>query len=74
MQQHSLHVQATQRAWSIYLSSNGTVDPCDGRRCTLERFLHQRWLGGETDLEELTCLGLSYLSRLPVLEILPDQW
>jgi hypothetical protein len=74
MQQHSLHVHATQRAWSIYLASNCTVDPRDRRRCTLERFLHQRWLSGETDLDELTCSGLSYLSRLPVLEIMPDQW
>jgi hypothetical protein len=38
MQQHSLHVRATQRAWPIYLASNCTVDPCDGRRCTLDRF------------------------------------
>jgi hypothetical protein len=69
-----LHVRAAERAWSIYLASNRTVDPYDGRRCTLERFLHQRSRNGETDLEELTCSGLSYLSRVAVLEIMPDQW
>jgi hypothetical protein len=72
--QQRLHVRAARRAWSIYLASNRTIDPRDGGRCTLERFLHQRLRNGETDVEELTCSGLSYLSRVSALEIMPDQW
>ena len=35
--------------------------------CTLERFVRERWQAGETDLDELTCSGLSFLSRLQVV-------
>ena len=61
-----LYVHATQQAWSIYLARNNAVAPEDELRCTLERFVHERWRAGETDLDELTCLGLSFLSRLHV--------
>jgi hypothetical protein len=53
------------RAWSLYLAIHTNVDPADVHRCTLERYLQQRWDFGEKDLEELTCCGLAYLSRLP---------
>jgi hypothetical protein len=33
----------------------------------LERFVRGRWHAGERDLDELTCSGLSFLSRLDVL-------
>jgi hypothetical protein len=72
MEQPSVPVRAAQRAWSIYLASNRTVNPHDGRRCTLERYLHQRWRSGDSDLEELTCSGLLYLSRVSALETMPD--
>jgi hypothetical protein len=60
---------AVNRAWTIYLSSHADVDPADHRRCALERYLHSKWQAGESDPEELTCSGLSYLSR-----IRPDSW
>jgi hypothetical protein len=56
---------AVDRAWSLYLAIHTDVDPADARRCTLDRHLQQRWDFGEKDLEELTCCGLAYLSRLP---------
>ena len=67
----SPYVRATQQAWSIYLARHNTVVPEDERRCTLERFLRERWQAGETDLDELTCSGLSFLSRLRVLQ---EDW
>ena len=60
---------AADRAWTIYLAAHADVDAADHRRCTLERYLHGRWQAGESDPEELTCSGLSYLSRLG-----PDSW
>ena len=65
--ERALYIRATQQAWSIYLARNDTVAPEDALRCTLERFVHERWQAGETDLDELTCLGLSFLSRLHIL-------
>ena len=59
-----LYLRATQQAWSIYLAQNDAVSPEDGRRCSLERFVRERWKAGETSLDELTCSGLSFLSRL----------
>ena len=60
---------ALDRAWTIYLAAHADVDPADHRRCTLERYLFDRWHAGESDPEELTCLGLSYLGRF-----VPDSW
>ena len=48
-------------------SAEQYLAPDDERRCTLERFVRERWQAGETDLDELTCSGLSFLSRLQVL-------
>jgi hypothetical protein len=55
---------AVDRAWTIYLAAHANVDAADHRRCTLERYLRDRWNAGENDPEELTCLGLSFLWRL----------
>ncbi|WOH67650.1 hypothetical protein [Bradyrhizobium sp. BWA-3-5] len=63
----SLCARATEQAWTIYLARNNKVAPADERRCTLERFIRGRWQAGEADLNELTCAGLSFLSRLDVL-------
>jgi hypothetical protein len=63
-----LYIRATQQAWSIYLARNDMVATGDGRRCSLERFVRERWQAGQTDLDELTCSGLSFLSRLPRTE------
>lgn len=60
---------AVNRAWSLYLRMHNDVDPADARRCMLERYVERRWQAGERDPEELTCSGLSYLSRVP-----PDEW
>ena len=60
---------AVERAWTIYLAAHADVDAADHRRCTLERHLRDRWQAGESDPEELTCSGLSYLCRLR-----PDSW
>jgi hypothetical protein len=40
------------RAWSLYLAIHTDVNPADVRRCTLERYLQQRWDFGEKDLED----------------------
>ena len=55
---------AVDRAWTIYLAAHADVDAADHRRCTLERYLRDRWHAGESDPEELTCSGLSFLWRL----------
>ena len=60
---------AVDRAWAIFLATRSDVDAADQRRCTLERHLKKKWLAGETDPEELTCCGLSYLARLS-----PEYW
>ena len=60
---------AVDRAWTVYLATHSDVDAADERRCTLERYLHGRWAAGESDPDELTCTGLSYLSRLG-----SDRW
>lgn len=65
----SLPRAAGDRAWTIYLAAHADVDPADHRRCALQRYLHSKWQAGESDPEELTCSGLSYLSR-----IRPDSW
>jgi hypothetical protein len=54
---------AVNRAWTIYLATRSDVDEADQRRCTLERYLNEKWRSGENDPEELTCCGLSYLAR-----------
>ena len=63
-----LYLRASQQAWTLYLAQNGGVSPADGRRCSLERFLKGRWALGQTNLDELTCSGLSFLSWLPETE------
>ena len=55
---------AVQRAWNLHLATHDDVDAADQRRCSLERYLSGKWQAGESDLEELTCCGLSYLARL----------
>jgi len=40
------------------------MSTADQRRCSLERYLSGKWQAGESDPEELTCCGLSYLARL----------
>jgi hypothetical protein len=62
--EHCLYLRATQQAWPIYLAQNDAISPEDGRRCSLERFVRERSKAGATSLGELTCLGLSFLSRL----------
>lgn len=62
--EHCQYLRATQQAWAIYLAQNDSVSPEDGRRCSLERFVRERWKAGETGLDELTCSGLSFLTRL----------
>jgi hypothetical protein len=62
--EHCLYLRATEQAWSIYLARNNDISPEDGRRCSLERFVRERWTAGEASLDELTCSGLAFLSRL----------
>ena len=54
---------AVDRTWSIYLTASD-LDAADQRRCSMERYLKARWQAGESDPEELTCHGLSYLARV----------
>lgn len=65
MDDEMLPTVAANRAWTLYLAVHDDVDPLDARRCTLERYLRQRWQAGECNPEELTCLGLAHLSRVP---------
>jgi hypothetical protein len=55
---------AVERAWNLHLATHADVDAADQRRCSLERHLSGKWRAGESDPEELTCCGLSYLARL----------
>ena len=57
--------RAVAAAWSVYRATHRDVDAADGRRCLLERHLHWKWEARESDAEELTCLGIAYLERLP---------
>jgi hypothetical protein len=60
---------AVGRAWTVHLAVHKDVDAADERRCSLERYLSQKWRAGECDAEQLTCHGLSYLARLA-----PERW
>jgi hypothetical protein len=55
---------AVDQAWTVHLATHKDIDATDPRRCSLERHLSERWEAGESDTEELTCYGLSYLARL----------
>lgn len=57
--------QAVDNAWSVYLATHRTVEDTDSRRCVLERHLSMNWETRESDSDELTCVGLAYLERLP---------
>jgi hypothetical protein len=57
------------RAWTVHLATHHDVDAADSRRCSLERYLSEKRHAGESDPEELTCCGLSYLDRLA-----PESW
>lgn len=55
---------AVDQAWTVHLATHDGVEAADHRRCSLERYLSGKWQAGESDLEQLTCHGLSYLARL----------
>lgn len=55
---------AVDRAWTVHLATHKDVDAGDERRCSLERYLSGKLQAGESDPDELTCHGLSYLARL----------
>ena len=55
---------AVDRAWIVHLATHSDVEAAESRRCSLERYLSGKWQAGESDPEELTCHGLSYLARL----------
>lgn len=55
---------AVDRAWTVHLTTHADVHAADPRRCSPERYHSGRWEAGESDPEELTCYGLSYLARL----------
>jgi hypothetical protein len=55
---------AIYQAWTVHMATHNEIDAADPCRCSLERHLSERWKAGESDPEELTCRGLSYLARL----------
>ena len=55
---------AFERAWSVYLLINSSIDPKDERRTTLERYICNRCEAGEQDPDMLTVEGLAFLKRL----------
>jgi hypothetical protein len=56
---------ATETAWTVYRAQHPDVDAHDSRRCLLERHLGGPSEPRESDTEELACLGIAYLQRLP---------
>jgi hypothetical protein len=54
-------------AWNTYLLGHHEVDARDGRRCTMERFIHRLFERGERDPEELLTAALVYLRKLDYL-------
>jgi hypothetical protein len=40
------------RAWTVHLATHNEVDAADQLRCSLERYLGQKWQAGENDLDE----------------------
>ncbi|MEH2529986.1 hypothetical protein V1277_003639 [Bradyrhizobium sp. AZCC 1588] len=55
---------AFARAWSVYLLIHSGIDENDARRASLQRFIRQRCMAGETDTELLAVEGLKYLKSL----------
>jgi hypothetical protein len=47
----------------VHIATHDDIDAADYRRCSLERYLTDKWRAGEIDAAELTCYGLSYLAR-----------
>ncbi len=56
--------RAFERAWSVYLLINSSIDPNDARQSTLERYIYKRSEAGEQDLDMLTVEGLAFLKKL----------
>jgi hypothetical protein len=54
---------AVECAWTVHIATHDDIDAADYRRCSLERYLTDKWRAGEIDAAELTCHGLSYLAR-----------
>ena len=61
---------AVDRAWTVHLATHKDVEAADYRRCSLERYLSGKWQAGESDPDELTCHGLSYL----LARLRSDSW
>jgi hypothetical protein len=59
---------AFARAWSVYLLIHSGIDENDVRRASLQRFIRQRCMAGETDTELLAVEGLKYLKSLEGLQ------
>ncbi|OCK61647.1 hypothetical protein [Bradyrhizobium sp. LMTR 3] len=55
---------AFARAWSVYLLIHSGIDENDARRASLQHFIEQRCMAGETDTELLAVEGLKYLKSL----------
>jgi hypothetical protein len=55
---------AFERAWSIYLLINTSVEQNDARRALLQRFIRKWCEAGEGDLESLVVAGLKHLKML----------
>ena len=64
MAEEDLLRQAVDTVWTLYRSAHDDVHESDERRCLLERHLQER-KARENEVEELTCVGLAYLKRLP---------
>ena len=64
MQTPTSYSFAAHQAWSIYLEQHPDVAPDDARRSVLERYMREHWSGAEANLDELTCSGLMFLSRV----------
>jgi len=45
---------AVERAWAVHIAMHNDIDSADPRRCSLERYLTNKWRAGDSDGEELT--------------------
>lgn len=66
MQTSTSYSFAAQQAWSIYLERHPDVAPDDARRSVLERYMREHCSAAEANLDQLTCSGLMFLSRIDV--------
>jgi hypothetical protein len=65
---------AVDQAWTVHLATRTDVDAADPRRCSLERYVSERWEAGESDPEEFGVLRPFILCPAKVGELVRAGW